>query len=60
MKKGIRNLFLGATVGAVSAAVASVTTYKVLEKRDVAAQAVSADSGLQIHKASMPQTFGMQ
>ena len=60
MKKGIRNLFLGATVVAVSAAVASVTTYKVLEKRDVAVQAVSADSGLQIHKASMPQTFGMQ
>ncbi len=60
MKKGIRNLFLGATVVAVSAAVASVTTYKVLGKRDVAAQAVSADSGLQIHKASMPQTFGMQ
>lgn len=60
MKKEIRNLFLGATVVAVSAAVASVTTYKVLEKRDVAAQAVAADSGLQIHKASMPQTFGMQ
>ena len=60
MKKGIRNLFLGATVVAVSAAVASVTTYKVLGKRDVAAQAVSADSGLQIHKASMPQAFGMQ
>ena len=60
MKKGIRNLFLGATVVAVSAAVASVTTYKVLEKRDVAAQVVVADSGLQIHKASMPQTFGMQ
>ncbi|MBR4295134.1 MAG: Do family serine endopeptidase [Bacteroidaceae bacterium] len=60
MKKGIRNLFLGATVVAVSAAVASVTTYKVLEKRDVAAQVVAADSGLQIHKASMPQTFGMQ
>ena len=53
-------MFLGATVVAVSAAVASVTTYKVLEKRDVAVQAVSADSGLQIHKASMPQTFGMQ
>jgi Do/DeqQ family serine protease len=31
-----------------------------LEKRDVAAQVVAADSGLQIHKASMPQTFGMQ
>ncbi|MBE6268471.1 MAG: Do family serine endopeptidase [Bacteroidales bacterium] len=60
MKKEIRNLFLGATVVAVSAAVASVTTYKVLEKRDVAAQIVAADSGLQIHKASMPQTFGMQ
>ncbi|MBQ4038995.1 MAG: Do family serine endopeptidase [Bacteroidaceae bacterium] len=60
MKKEIRNLFLGATVVAVSAAVASVTTYKVLEKRDVAAQVVAADSGLQIHKASMPQTFGMQ
>ena len=60
MKKGIRNLFLGATVVAVSAAVASVTTYKVLEKSDVAAQPVAADSGLQIHKASMPQTFGMQ
>ena len=53
-------MFLGATVVAVSAAVASVTTYKVLEKRDVAAQVVAADSGLQIHKASMPQTFGMQ
>ena len=53
-------MFLGATVVAVSAAVASVTTYKVLERRDVAVQAVSADSGLQIHKASMPQTFGMQ
>ena len=60
MKKEFRNLFLGATVVAVSAAVASVTTYKVLEKRDVAAQVVAADSGLQIHKASMPQTFGMQ
>ena len=60
MKKGIRNLFLGATVVAVSAAVASVTTYKVLERTDVPAQSAAPDSGLQFQKASLPQSFAMQ
>ena len=60
MKKGIRNLFLGATVVAVSAAVASVTTYKVLERTDVPAESAAADNGLQLQKASFQQAFAMQ
>ena len=60
MKKGIRNLFLGATVVAVSAAVASVTTYKVLERTDVPAQSAAPDNGMQFQKASLPQSFAMQ
>ncbi len=61
MKKGIRNLFLGATVIAVSAVVASVTTYKVLENGKIMSANVAEEkNGLQLHKASMPQTFNMQ
>ncbi len=61
MKKGIRNLFLGATVIAVSAVVASVTTYKVLEKGNISSgNTTETENSLQLQKASMPQTFNMQ
>ena len=56
MKKGIKNLFSVVAVVAVSAMVASVTTYKVIEKSSLAqaGEVQNAEPiGVQAHKASI-------
>lgn len=58
MKMGIKKLLLGAAVVAVSATVASVTTYKVIEKNGVVKNVETATAaGLPLLKASYQQTF---
>ena len=61
MKMGIKNLILGAAVIAVSASVASVTTYKVIEKNN-ASQSVQAATATEVPvlKASYTQTSAPQ
>lgn len=56
MKKGIKNLFSVVAVVAVSATVASVTTYKVIEKSSLAQAGEVRNAepiGVQAHKASI-------
>ena len=49
---GIKNLLYGAAVIAVSATVASVTTYKVIEKSNIAEVANAASVELPVQKAA--------
>ena len=52
---GIRNLFLGTTIVAVSALVASITTYKVIERSDISETTATEAIGLPIQKAAFTQ-----
>ena len=57
MKMGIRNLFFGTTIVAVSALVASITTYKVIERNNTTetASTTAETIGLPVHKAAFTQ-----
>ena len=54
---GIRNLFFGTTIVAVSALVASITTYKVIERNNTTetASTTTETIGLPAHKAAFTQ-----
>lgn len=52
---GIRNLFFGTTIVAVSALVASITTYKVIERNNTTETATTETIGLPVHKAAFTQ-----
>lgn len=57
---GIRNLFLGTTIVAVSALVASITTYKVIERSDISETTATEAIGLPIQKAAFTQPSAPQ
>ncbi len=56
MKKGIKNLLYGAAVVAVSATVASVTTYKVIEKSNIVVDGGVETVAVPAQKAAFAQT----
>lgn len=59
---GIRNLFFGTTIVAVSALVASITTYKVIERNNTTekASATTEAIGLPVHKAAFTHSLAPQ
>ena len=59
---GIRNLFFGTTIVAVSALVASITTYKVIERNNTTekAPATTEAIGLPVHKAAFTHSLAPQ
>ena len=56
MKMGIKSLLYGAAVVAVSAMVASVTTYKVIEKSNITDVASVKPVEVSVHKAAFAQS----
>ena len=60
MKKGIKNLLYGAAVIAVSATVASVTTYKVIEKSNIADVGNVNSVEVPVQKATFAQSAAPQ